>query len=310
MKGTQILLCLPAMLAMGLPRITPAAEGRYDPPDFDRSIFEMDGLSMAPEAREETVEALAALARNFASDPRVDNDLKEKALAIALRLDPFNPRAREAHSTLSEGIAPGKTDLFESLTAISEALWQQALKLTGSTAEPDDTLLGSYLMELSLLAHPDPSPDRLRNFASVARATPPAWKDIATLQPEQNDSSVRSATLARGPKPAPPQPAPSAASPAGNAPEATADGEDEIRLPQTEIGFIACDTAGTAAAGIARLTIRNTVPADAPPSGALPLENLPLKLAPDRNGPPFRGSEIIESTVRKRFPVLAAKPSR
>ena len=111
-----------------------------------------------------TTEALAAIASNFPGHPSVDSDLREKALALSLRLNPLHLHSRLAHSALLNGTTPEKTAYFDSLSAVSETLWTTAKRLTKTPTDPEERKLAPYVMELSLLTQPSPPIERVRLF--------------------------------------------------------------------------------------------------------------------------------------------------
>ena len=94
MLGVLVSLALP-MAALG-----DALSGAYESPNFDVPMFERDALSLDAEGRTEVVAALIAVAQNLPSAPNIDTDVKEKVIAIALRLAPLDPAARSAHQNL------------------------------------------------------------------------------------------------------------------------------------------------------------------------------------------------------------------
>ncbi len=135
-----------------------ASNGAYSAPNFDSPLFERDALSLERADRATVVAALTAIARNFPSERRVDTDVKEKALALALRLAPLDRGARSAHASLASGEAGDDAkpvpmdsvmtyttgaEIFAALGPLGRRLWQQRL-------QPDDEILGPLLMELAL----------------------------------------------------------------------------------------------------------------------------------------------------------------
>jgi len=182
--------------AIGTLFLAPVIGRGYDTPDFESPAFSRDGIMLADSERDSILSALASLASNFAGSSRVDSDLKEKALAIALTLDPLNESARGAHAALLAGETPARTPDFDTLSAISETLWSGAENLLQVPVEPENTTLAAYLIELSLLTHTEPPKERLVVFADVTGKKPLPWKSFLLLQPGTNPSSRKSGDLA------------------------------------------------------------------------------------------------------------------
>ncbi|MDF1862255.1 MAG: hypothetical protein P1U87_18710 [Verrucomicrobiales bacterium] len=187
----------------------------YDSPDFDTEVFRADGIFLEDSEKQSLLEALASIATNFPENRRIDSDLKEKALGIALRLDPLHHNSRNAHQLLSLGRVPASTQYFDSLSGVTEVLWTISVRLSSDPVEPEEKELAKLLMELSLLLHPDPPKERLRRFAELTGGEKNPWSQFIQLQPDDNPSSSRSAMLMREmqdilkePKPAPPVPDP------------------------------------------------------------------------------------------------------
>lgn len=175
---------------------TPRALLGYDAPNFDLEVFSADGVFLSDSDKESVLEALAAIASNFPNS-KVDEDLKEKALGIALRIDPLHFNARTAHDALRQGYTPKPTNYFDSLSAISEALWGVSTRLLDGPAEPEEAVLATYLMEISLLTHPAPPDDRLYQFAALTESNANRWGRFLQLQPDDNASSRRAQMIDR-----------------------------------------------------------------------------------------------------------------
>src|SRR5690606_30882639 len=110
--------------------------GAYDSPDFTADLFSADGIFLAADERADLLGALAALASNFPDHRRIDDGLREKALALALRLDPFDPRARAAHRELLLGAPPKAVPSFESPGSVAKALWASGKRLVEPPLDP------------------------------------------------------------------------------------------------------------------------------------------------------------------------------
>ena len=167
----------------------------YEAPNFDYLVFDRDGIFLEPSDEEGLLEALAAIACNFPTQSKVDDDLREKAIAIALKLDPLHFNSRQAHEALTHGKIPEKTGYFDSLSLVSETLWSAALLLTDDPVEPEEKKLAGYLMELSLVLHPDPAEERLTAYAVATNDLPLVWSNFVSLDPIENQSTTRSTNL-------------------------------------------------------------------------------------------------------------------
>ena len=128
--------------------------GDYQVPDFDAELFDRDATSLQGRELADVMDALTAVVRNFESVANIDNDVKEKALAVALRLQPLNPAARAAHQLMSGGQGPSVG--YESILSYSDTvkifqvLAVQGERLLRERSQPDDEILGPLLMEIGL----------------------------------------------------------------------------------------------------------------------------------------------------------------
>lgn len=186
-RQPAVLLLVWAVLLLAAPHRIAA----YDSPDFDAPVFSGDGIFLPEDQRTSLLEALAAIASNFPTSNRIDDDLREKALGIALRLDPMHYHSRLAHRALANGEAPVATTYFDSLSVVSETLWTIANQLASPPLEPEHRRLAPFLMELSLLTHPEPTDERLAAFAGAADGKNLPWEKFITLQPDENRSTER-----------------------------------------------------------------------------------------------------------------------
>jgi len=169
----------------------------YDPPEIGPGLFSADGVFLNQEDRSSLLEALAAIGSNFSGNARVDDDLREKSLALALRLDPLHGHSRVAHRELAKGATPPPTGFFDTLASVSETLWTIGNRLAGPPLDPEEQRLARYLLELSLLTHPEPPADRLETFAAVCDRQAPEWGTAVRLQHGTNRSTERAFVLFR-----------------------------------------------------------------------------------------------------------------
>jgi len=186
-----------ASFALSFGMLSTSHLSAYDVPNFDREVFHPDGIFLEESERQSLLEALAAVASNFPESNRIDSDLKEKALATALRINPLHRNCRSAHELLTVGRLPSRTQYFDSVSGASEALWSTGLRLLEEPIDPEEKKLASILMELSLLMHPEPPMERMKRFALVLDEKVNDWEKIITVQRNDNPSSVRSANLIR-----------------------------------------------------------------------------------------------------------------
>ena len=168
----------------------------YDSPRLENSVIDVDALFLKSNDRETTVEALAAVASNFPKSELIDEDLREKALALALNLNPLNVNARRAHKALLAGRKPDKTEYYdESVSGVAERLWTLAARMIGG--EPEARKLALYLMELSLTLHPDPPLKRVNFYGQLTGFSAQPWSKIVSMQAQSSPSNRKLAYLYR-----------------------------------------------------------------------------------------------------------------
>lgn len=170
--------------------LTAGGVSGYDSPDFVTRVFSGDGIYLQEDQKTSLLEALAAIASNFPNNQKVDDDLKEKAIALALRIDPLHYHSRLAQRALAKGEIPKPTSFFDSLSSVSETLWTIASRFSTPPREPEQYILAHYLMELSLLTHPEPPAARLEAFATETEPGDLQWDKFVKLQPKPNGSTV------------------------------------------------------------------------------------------------------------------------
>jgi len=69
------------------------------------------------------------------------------------------------------------------------------LRLAEPPIDPEERRLAPFVLELSLLAHPEPPEDRLVTFAEITGPEPIAWEPAVRLQRDGNPSTVRARDL-------------------------------------------------------------------------------------------------------------------
>ena len=286
----------------------------YDSPDFDAGFLDVDALFLSANERESLVEALAAVACNFPESVHVDDDLREKALLIALTLNPLHPSSRNAHRDLLAGRVPEPNGFFSSsVSEVSEQLWSSAGRLGGDPrAEPEGRKLALHLGELSLLLNPSPSRERIAEFVAMKREVgDPGWDKALTLQPETHASGRKMENLLDSLKKAAPGRATvsdqrgkgsgmTTANPPRTRmrPEGKLSGPDGL-TPSVELPFVARYVAPSGrgyTAGLASVSVADPRPMAAGNKGS------GVRLVSGRTGPRFGGLDNAERFMRRVFP--------
>lgn len=289
----------------------------YDSPDFDREVFDVDALLLEGDARESLVEALASIASNFPDSTQVDSDLKEKCLAIALRISPLHYNSRKAHEALLKGQVPPATSFFDSLSAASEAIWGVAERLSTNDSEPEARKLAPYLMEIALLIHPEPPRERINKFALATERELLPWGEMVRLQPAENPSSrvvsrffdkieereleKAETKMAAPAKPETPENLPQ------NLPESSSGAE--IKIAEVSLPFVSSLIVRNTpvAGGLATLVIRDPSAIEDDLFAKVKAEDDPtwaeqLQMVGDFTGIPPAGLRTIALTVREGYP--------
>ena len=223
------------LLATSSPLHADSSAGSYHVPDFDAPVFDRDAISLQGGDRQEVVAALASLALNFPSEQHIDPDVKEKALAIALRLAPLNPLARDAHQKLSgsgqgggDGVKPDPK--FAEAFPIFEVLAKNATRMWRDRHQPDDQVLAPLLMELALtipssLEWDEREVQQLAHlFRPIVEESPldEHWQKTVSIQPNAGDGASQLASRIKSLKPLASAAAPAPAPAPGNTNNSTA----------------------------------------------------------------------------------------
>lgn len=169
----------------------------YDPPKLDWTALDVDALSLTPGQRTEISGALGALASNFPGDATIDTDLCEKALAVALLLDPYEGTARLAHESLSQGKAPPIAAGYGTRNFVAGVLWSHAVRLTDPSAEPEDHKLATLLMEVALVAFIKPETSQITLYEWEAKRFPAVWERFVVVSSTRAESDRRLEALRR-----------------------------------------------------------------------------------------------------------------
>jgi len=283
--------------------------GAYDVPDFQHGLFDPDGLFLEGNLRDSLLEALAAVASNYPGNPRVDEDLCEKALAIALRIDPLHFHSRAAHEAHARGREPKPTSFFSEPAGVVELLWKNGLEFSAPDSEPERRRLGPHLMEISLLLHPELPRERIVTFLRLAGGDL-SWGDAVVTQPE-NPSIARAAhlaDLAANRAMGRPNGGPGAQ---GSESRTDERARNAKAVPgRVEVPFVAplLSRNDAAAAGVARLLIRDPEPVEEELFALRSPDDDPswanqMQIEPDVEGIPPAGLGIVRSIVRDLHPV-------
>lgn len=171
-----------AMAALFFASVTPApaqATVAYVAPNFHKRVFDPDAVIMSKLMRKSLCSTLTAAAANFPTDEAgVPYQVKEMALAIALRIDAVNEDAQSTHRALEKNEKPPRLDGFETKVAISQKLRDFAGMLNDSTAVEDEKILSCYLLDIA--RHLDPSnTEGVAIFQTVSTGLDyPGWSSV------------------------------------------------------------------------------------------------------------------------------------
>lgn len=298
-----------------------SAHASYDAPNFDRRPVDPDAISLSARERGELATALATVA-NFSDAAGIDDDLREKALGVALTLAPLHPEARASHARLSGGKSPAPLPGDQSLAQLSSQLWKLAERLSARDAEPEDRRLAPMLMEISLLIRSGNAPeDRRLAYQQASEVAPVNWNRFLTLQPKEHPSNARAIALFRPVSPEP-DPIASPSTPArptapappmvkiDDSPEPTtptppaAPPVSEIKITESAIAYLALDRATrTAVGGTASFKVRDPTEDEAGLFGlfleAGNGESFEMRLTYDRDGPVISNTNHAERLIRR-----------
>ncbi len=151
----------------------------YSPPNLRAHLFTASNLSLKNGEAAELRKLLTGLVRNFYNHKRVTSEIKAKALALALRLDPEDKDASMANYFLSRGKAPTMVDYFQSLDEITPRFWEIGGTLGANRSNQDDVALAGLL--LSIAAEIDPmNEDKIYAYEKFRKFNSVSWEDIIT----------------------------------------------------------------------------------------------------------------------------------
>ncbi|MEO0415536.1 MAG: hypothetical protein AAF226_11350, partial [Verrucomicrobiota bacterium] len=164
----------------------------YDRPNFENIPFSSDGLFLNENDKNSLLEALCAIATNFSDNPKIDTDLVEKSIALAIGVDPMHFNSRFSHRELISGKKPRKTDYFkESAVSAGEEIWRISKILRKAPIDPDEASLAVHLMDVALSIHPKPPKERIEDYIELTALVKPRWSDFVKEQPDKNESNNR-----------------------------------------------------------------------------------------------------------------------
>lgn len=172
----------------------------FDQPDWDAPFLDRDALMLEAAEQKTLVAALCAVAANFPESSWIDQDGKEKALFLALTIDPLDRSARTTYRALIDGTKPPRTPGFtKGIREVADALWTASERMLKEPAEPEAVKLAGYVGELSLAVHPAPTERRIRGMIELQKGRPPVtWSRYVDLQPGGSVSSRRFENLMKG----------------------------------------------------------------------------------------------------------------
>jgi len=151
----------------------------YVAPNFRKDVFDPDKILLGKSERRLLCSALTAAAANFPEDKTgVSFQLKEMALAIALRLDAAHLGAQKTHRSLVKKQRPVKIPAFDTKVMIADRLRKTSMLLSDAEAVSDEKVLSCYLLDIA--RHLDPL--NTEGIALLKRATTsakyPGWGGV------------------------------------------------------------------------------------------------------------------------------------
>jgi hypothetical protein len=174
------LVAVLAVIAFVVPDSTAQGSAEaYVTPDFRKPVFDSDKVLLTNAQRKELCEMLTAVAVNFPiSSEGVSAQLKEMALAIALRVDAVDPSAQTANLQLSAYKRPSKVDIPLAINEIAENLRNAANLFADSSSVDDEKILRCYLLDIARHLEPG-NLDGVRLFQLASTAIKyPGWEMI------------------------------------------------------------------------------------------------------------------------------------
>ncbi|MEM0896730.1 MAG: hypothetical protein AAGJ79_07565, partial [Verrucomicrobiota bacterium] len=152
----------------------------FTPPDFSKQLFSMDGVLLSKEEEEEIVGLLVSVADSSSGDEE-DGLAGEKAIALALLVDPVNRAARQTLGKMKAGErsvdedGPTKSPGME----VAKKVLEWSRRLDRPTASKDELVLATFLTDVALESAPNLQASGLVDLAEVAsRAGVAGWRGV------------------------------------------------------------------------------------------------------------------------------------
>lgn len=179
---------------------SPAPADAYRRPSLDRSLFDLENLTLDKDQVLETADLLARLVcTDEVSSELRDPVFQAHVLGIALRLDPRNQAAVVANNQLERGLEPRPVQPTRELDSLHKNLMTLAGHLLeGAGGTEDDRALGGYLADLGRRVYPDGDEKLARHesilviardvdWGAVLPPEAPSIPDLAGERPESQD---------------------------------------------------------------------------------------------------------------------------
>ena len=128
MGTNNIFLAISAVITL-LFTASVGSSSAYDSPNFDFHLFSPEGLFLDESDQTALLGALTSIAVDFPNDELVDSDLREKAIALAMRISPLDANLRAAHQDLMAGKKTIPSQSERKPGAIALIIWKIADKL-------------------------------------------------------------------------------------------------------------------------------------------------------------------------------------
>ena len=165
-------------LVAAVPGCLAKPDGAYAEPDFEKKLFAREALLLETQEVASVVTALTAIAANFPNAQQVDNELRAKALAIALRLDGTHPAAVATNADLRGGDFPEPLGDFATLDEIAQQLWTTAGYLQSTEKGKDERVLQFCLVEIAREIDPTNLADSNLYPTRLPKRDFPGWSSI------------------------------------------------------------------------------------------------------------------------------------
>ena len=172
------------LVVLGTGGMLCAEEDDYAAPDFSKKLFAVESTLLTRENRGELADLLAGLAFH-PSYIEVPTPLREKAIALALNIDPVHREARRAHKDLldEKGPTPFEEGSAMTVSEIAAALVKAAQELGSGDLSKDEAILRAYLLAVAMEADPEGIENGRALFREAVRAAGiSGWKEAVTIR--------------------------------------------------------------------------------------------------------------------------------